>query len=100
MTPTNVIIKSLISSRPPETPPDSSAYMPENNSHAHVSSQVDSIDRFEYAVKKLIRALEKLNARNKTKDIKIKITKHVEAKKLKIRVSKLKYKLIDEVYVD
>jgi hypothetical protein len=99
MASTDVIIKSLISPRPPETPPGSPAYMPEDSPHAHVPPQVGGIDRFEYAVKKLIRALEKLNARNKTKDIKIEVTKHVEAKKSKIRASKLKYKLIDEVYV-
>jgi hypothetical protein len=99
MASTDVIIKSLISSRSPEIPPDSPAYMFEDSSHAHVPPQVGGIDRFEYAVKKLIRALEKLNARNKTKDIKIEVTKHVEAKKSKIRASKLKYKLIDEVYV-
>lgn len=100
MTQTNVIFKSFISSRSSEISFDSSAYMSENNSDVHMSSQVDSIDRFEHAVEKLIRALKKMNARNKTEDVKLEITKHVETEKSKIRVSKLKYKLIDEVYVD
>jgi hypothetical protein len=47
----------------------------------------------------LVRALEKLDARNKTEDAKLEATKHVEAEKLKIRASKLEYKLVDEIYV-
>jgi hypothetical protein len=99
MAPTDVIIKPPTSPRPPETPPGSPAYMPEDSPHAHVPPQVGGIDRFEYAVEKLVRALEKLDARNKTEDTKIEATKHVEAEKPKIRASKLEYKLVDEVYV-
>ena len=62
--------------------------------------QVGSIDRFEHAVEKLVRALEKIDARNKTEDAGLKATKHVEAKRLKIRASKLEYKIIDEVYIN
>lgn len=100
MTKTDVIFKSLISSWLSEISLDSSAYMSENSSDVHVFSQVDSIDCFEHAVEKLIRVLEKMNARNKTEDVKLEITKHVEAEKSKIQVSKLKYKLIDKVYID
>jgi len=74
--------------------------MSKSRSHAHMLSQVDSIDRFEHTIEKLVRALEKLNVKNKTEDAKLETQKHVIAKKPKIRASKLEYKLIDEVYVD
>ena len=64
-----------------------------------VLPQVGIIDRFENAVEKLVRALEKVEARNKTEDAKLEVTKHVEAEKPRIRASKLEYKLVDEVYV-
>jgi len=66
----------------------------------HVPPQVGSIDRFEHTIEKLVRALEKLDARNKTEDTKLKATKHVKAEKPKIRASKLEYKLVDEVYIN
>lgn len=40
-----------------------------------------------------------MDVRNKLEDAKLKTTKHVKAKKLKIRASKLEYKSVDEVYV-
>ena len=91
MAPTDVIAKPSTSPRPPETPPGSPAYT--------VPSQVGSTDRFEHAVEKLVRVLEKVDARNKTEDATLETTKHVEAEKPKIRASKLEYKLVDEVYV-
>lgn len=98
MAPTAVVPKSSTSRRP-ETPPSSPAYTPPDSPRVHVPPQVGSIDRFEHAVEKLVRALEKLDARNKTEDAKLEATKHVEAEKPKIRASKLEYKLVDEVYV-
>jgi len=65
----------------------------------HESSQTRTIDRFEHAVEKLIRALGKVDARNKPEDAKLEATKHIEAEKPKTRASKLEYKLVDEVYV-
>lgn len=65
----------------------------------HGSPQVCSIDRFEHAVEKLVRALEKVDTRNKSEDARPEATKHVEAEKRKARASKLEYKLVDEVYV-
>ena len=73
--------------------------MPEDNPGVQVPPQVASIDHFEHAVEKLVRALEKVDARNKTEDAKLEATKHVEAEKSKIRASKLEYKLVDEMYV-
>lgn len=73
--------------------------MPEDSPGVHVPPQVGSIDRFEHAVEKLVQALEKVDARNKTEDAKLEVTKHVEAEKSKIRASKLEYKMVDEVYV-
>ena len=64
-----------------------------------VPPQVDIINRFEHTVETLARALEKIKTENKTKDTKLEVTKHVEAEKPRIRTSKLKYKLVDEVYV-
>ncbi len=99
MAPTDVIPKPATSPRPPETPPGSPAYMPEDSLRAHVPPQVDGIDRFEHAVEKLVRASEKLDAMNKTEVAKLEATKQVEAEKPKTRASKLEYKLVDEVYV-
>jgi hypothetical protein len=73
--------------------------MPEGRPRAHMPPQVGSIDRFEHTVEKLVRALEKLDAKNKTEDAKLETQKHVIAEKPKIRASKLEYKLVDEVYV-
>lgn len=73
--------------------------MPEDSPGVHVPPQVGSIDRFQHAVERLVRALEKLDARNKIEDAQLEATKHVEAEKPKIRASKLEYKLVDEVYV-
>ncbi len=97
MTPTDIFPKPPTSPRPPETPPGSPAY--EDSPRAHVPPRVGGIDRFEHAVEKLVRALEKLDARNKTEDAKLEATKQVEAEKPKIQASKLEYKLVDEVYV-
>jgi len=97
---TNVIHKSPISSQSPEISPESPICMPKNRPRAHMPSEVDSIDCFEHIVEKLVRTLKKLNVKNKIKNAKLKIQKHVIAKKPKIRASKLKYKLIDEMYID
>ena len=91
--------KPLTSPRPPETPPGSPVYMPEDSPRVYVPPQVGSIDRFEHAVEKLVGVLEKVETRKKTEDTKLEATKHVAAKKLKIRASKLEYKLVDEVYI-
>ena len=99
MAQTNVIPKLPTSPRPPEIPPGGLVYMPEDSSRVHVPPRVGSIHVFEYAVEKLVRALEKVDARNKTEDAKPEATKHVEAEKSKVRASKLEYKLVDEVYV-
>ena len=50
----------------------------------YVPSQVGSTDRFEYTVEKLVRVLEKVDARNKTEDTTLKTTKYVKAEKPKI----------------
>ncbi len=42
--------------------------MSKNNLGVHVFPQVNSIDRFQHAVERLIRVLEKLNTRNKIED--------------------------------
>lgn len=73
--------------------------MPEDSPRVQVPPQVGIIDRFEHAVEKLVRALEKVDTRNKIEDAKLEVTKHVEAEKPRIRASKLEYKLVDEVYV-
>ena len=65
----------------------------------HGSLQLGIIGRFEYAVEKLVRALEQADARDQTEDAKLEATKHVEAEKPKIQASKLEYKMVDEVYV-
>jgi len=95
-----VVPRPPASPRPPQPPPGSPAYTPPDSPRKHESSQARTIDRFEHAVEKLVRALEKLDSRNKTEDSKLEATKHVEAEKPKIRASKLEYKLVDEVYVD
>lgn len=43
--------------------------------------------------------MEKVDARNESDDARLEATKHVEAERLKIRASKLEYKLVDEAYV-
>ena len=98
MTPTDVIPKPPTSPRPPDTPPDNPAYTSPDGLDVHGSPQISSVERFEHAVEKLVQALEKVDARNKTEDAKLEATKHVEAEKPKIRASKLEYKLVDEVY--
>lgn len=65
----------------------------------HGSPQVGNIDRFEHAVEKLVRALEKVDTRNKPEDARPEVTEHVEAEKQKARASKLEYKVVDEVYI-
>lgn len=55
----------------------------------HESSQLGTIDRFEHAVERLVRALEKVDARNESDDARLEATKHVEAERPKIRASKL-----------
>lgn len=100
MPPTAVVVpRPPTSPPPPQTPPGSPAYTPPNSPCVHDSSQARTIDRFEHAVKELIRALEKVDAKNKPEDAKLEATKHIEAEKPKIRASKLEYKLVDEVYV-
>ncbi len=96
---TDTVPKPPTSPRPPQTPPGSPAYTPPDSPRVHESSQARTIDRFEHVVKKLIRALEKVDARNKPEDAKLEAPKHIEAEKPKIRASKLEYKLVDEVYV-
>ncbi|KAL8698333.1 MAG: hypothetical protein Q9201_006630 [Fulgogasparrea decipioides] len=98
MAPTDIIPKPPTSTRPPVTPPGSPVYMPEDSLCVQVPPQVGTIDRFEHAVGKLVRALEKLDSRGKTEDAKLEATKQVEAEKPKIRASKLEYKLVDEVW--
>ena len=73
--------------------------MPKDSPRVQVPPQIGIIDRFEHAVEKLVRALEKVETRNKTEDAKLEVTKHLEAEKPRIRASKLEYKLVDEVYV-
>ena len=99
MAPIDITLNRPTSPRPPQTPPGSPACTPQDSPRVHESSQAGAIDRFEHAVKKLIRALEKVDARNKPEDAKLVATKHIEAEKPKIRASKLEYKLVDEVYV-
>ncbi len=99
MASTDIVPKPPTSPRPPETPPSSPACTPPDNPRVHVPPQVGSIDRFEHAIEKLVRALEKVEARDKTEDAKLEATKNVETEKPKIRASKLEYKLVDEVYV-
>lgn len=100
MAPADLVVpKQPTSPRPPQTPPGSPAYTPPDSPRVHESSQARIIGLFEHAVKELIRALEKVDARNKPEDAKLEATKHIEAEKPKIRASKLEYKLVDEVYV-
>lgn len=65
----------------------------------HKSLQARTINHFEHVVKKLIWALEKVDTKNKPEDAKLEASKHIEAEKPKIQALKLKYKLVDEVYV-
>ncbi|KAL8644140.1 MAG: hypothetical protein Q9226_007914, partial [Calogaya cf. arnoldii] len=96
MASTDVVPKPPTSPRPPVTPPGSPVYMPEDSLRVYVPPQVGTIDRFEHAVGKLVRALEKLDSRGKSEDAKLEATKQVKAKKPKIRASKLEYNLVDE----
>ena len=100
MAQTDVVPKPPTSPRPPDTPPSSPAYTPLDDPGVHRSF----VDRFENVVEKLVLALEKVETRNKTENVKLEATKHVEAEKPRIekpriRASKLEYKLVDEVYV-
>lgn len=99
MAPADIISNPPTSPRPPETPPGSPACTSPESPRVHGSPQVGSIDRFEHAVEKLVRVLEKVDTRNKSEGVKPEATKHVETEKPKIRASKLDYKLVDEVYV-
>lgn len=65
----------------------------------HESSRVDTIGRFEQVVLKLTQALEKVEATTKREDFEPKSINHIEVEKPRARASKLKYKLVDEVYV-
>jgi hypothetical protein len=95
----DAVPKSPTSPRSPQTPPGSPAYTPADGPGVYGSLQSGTVDRFEHAVRNLIRALEKVDARNKPEDTKLEAPKHIEAEKPKIRASKLEYKLVDEVYV-
>ena len=100
MAPTDLVVpKPPTSSRPPQTPRGSPVYTPPDSPRLHEFSQAGTIDRFEHAVKELILALEKVDARNKPEYAKLEAPKHIKAEKPKIRASKLEYKLVDEVYV-
>ena len=100
MAPTDVVVSQPpISPRPPNTPPVSPAYTPPDGPGVYGSLQFGTINRFEHAVEKLARALEKADAKDQTKDAKLETTKRVEAEKPKIQASKLEYKMVDEVYV-
>ncbi|KAL9127577.1 MAG: hypothetical protein Q9217_003574 [Psora testacea] len=92
MAQTDVVPKPPTSPRPPDTPPSSPADTPLDDPGVHRSF----VDRFENAVEKLVRALEKGETGNKTENAKLEATKHVEAEKPRIRASKLEYKLVDE----
>lgn len=99
MTPTDVIPKPPTSSQPPETPPGSRAYTPLDSSRVHVFTRVETINCFEQALVKLAQVLEKVDTMNKCEDANPETTKHVEAEKPKTQASKLKYKLVNKVYV-
>ena len=99
MAPVDVVPQPPTSPRPPNTPPGSPAYTPPDGPGVQGSLQSGTIDRFEHAVEKLVRALEKVDAREQTDDAKLEVTKHIEAEKPKIQASKLEYKMVDEVYV-
>ena len=94
-----VVPQPPTSPRPPDTPPVSPAYTPPEGPGVHGSLQFGTIDRFEYAVEKLVRALGKAGARNQTEDAKLEAAKDIEVEKPKIQASKLEYKMVDEVYV-
>jgi ribosome recycling factor len=64
-----------------------------------VLARVKTVDHFKQALVKLVQVLNNADATNKRKEAKPEAIKHVEAEKRKIRASKLKYKLVDEVYV-
>lgn len=89
MAPKIVAPEPPTSPRPPETPPGSPACTPLDSPRVHESSQLGTIDRFEHAVERLVRALEKVDARNESDDARLEATKHVEAERPKIRASKL-----------
>lgn len=72
MTHTNVIHKSLIFSQLLKISFRNFICMSKNRSRAHMLSQVDNIDRFKHTIKKLVRALKKLNVKNKIEDVKLK----------------------------
>ena len=99
MAPIDVAPQPPTSPKPPNVPPGSPAYTPPDHLDAHGSLQSGTIDRIEHAVEKLVRTLGKADAREQTEDAKLESTKHVEAKKPKIKASKLEYKMVDEVYV-
>ncbi|KAI9791932.1 MAG: hypothetical protein M1835_008168 [Candelina submexicana] len=97
MAPTDTVPKPPTSPRPPETPPSSPAYTSDSPC-VRGSPQVGTIDRFEHAVEKMLRALENVAAGSKPEDAKPEATKHVAAEERKTRASKLEYKLVDEVW--
>ena len=61
----DTIPKPPTSPRLPQTPPGSPAYPPPDSPRVHDSSQARTIDRFEHAAKEIIRALEKVDAKDK-----------------------------------
>ena len=99
MAPTDIISNPPASPRQPETPPSSPTYTPADSSRVQVSARVETVNRFEQALVKLVQVLEKVDTMNKREDAKPKATKDIEAEKQKVRASKLEYKLVDEVYV-
>ena len=90
MASTIAIPKSPTSPRSPETSP---------GPQMHISPQVKAIHRFEQDVVKFTQALERVNAADKHGNDEPKVKKQVEAEQRKTRAFKMKYKLIDEVYV-
>ncbi|KAI9715641.1 MAG: hypothetical protein M1812_005793 [Candelaria pacifica] len=100
MAPTDRIPNPPTSPQPPETPPGSPAYTPPESIRVHVFPQSGSIDRFEHAVEKLVRALENVDTGNRPEAAKPEAIEHVAAEKRKTRASKLEYKLVDEVWDD
>jgi len=57
------------------------------------------VECFKHAVEKSTPALEKVEATTKREDIRSKPINYTKDGKLKTRASKLKYKLVDEVYI-
>lgn len=99
MVPTDIASNPPTSPRPLEIPSGSPVYISPDSSHINGSPQVGSIDCFEHVIEKLVRILEKVDIKNKPEDARSEATKYIEAEKRKVRTSKLKYRLVDKVYV-